>query len=91
MTIYTWDEAKRKSNLLVHGLDFADARSVLEADTLVIEDRRYHYSERRYAAYGWLETRFVCITYTERNYGLRIISFRKATRQEAKKYLRRSR
>jgi uncharacterized DUF497 family protein len=28
---YEWDEAKRQSNLLKHGLDFADADLVLES------------------------------------------------------------
>ncbi|MYN25690.1 BrnT family toxin [Duganella levis] len=91
MTIYTWDEAKRKSNLCKHGLDFADACAVLEAEALVIEDFRHDYGEQRYNAYGWWNAQIVCITYTERRNGLRIISFRKATRQESRRYLRRSR
>lgn len=87
MTIYTWDEAKRKSNLRKHGLDFADAGVIPEGDAYVIEDCRYPYDERPYNAYGWFHADVVCITYTERKYGLRIISFRKATRQETNKYL----
>ena len=54
MTTYTWDEAKRKSNLRKHGLDFADVPAVLERATYTKEDARFHYSERRYTQSGFL-------------------------------------
>ncbi|MYM75734.1 hypothetical protein GTP56_26575 [Duganella sp. FT134W] len=41
MTIYTWDEAKRKSNLRKHGLDFIDAHTIIERSSYVVEDTRY--------------------------------------------------
>jgi uncharacterized DUF497 family protein len=82
MTIYSWDEAKRKSNLRKHGLDFADACIVLEGNPHTAEDTRFHYDERRYNAYGYSHTNLVCVTYMERNNGIRIISFRRATRRE---------
>lgn len=54
MTIYTWDEAKRKSNLRDHGLDFADAAAVIEAiNSVTVEDSRYHYTERRFSTLGF--------------------------------------
>jgi uncharacterized DUF497 family protein len=51
MTIYTWDETKRRSNLRKHGLDFADAPAVLAGRTFTMEDSR-DYGERRFTAIG---------------------------------------
>lgn len=82
MTTYTWDEAKRKSNLRKHGLDFADAPAVVEQPTYVNEDTRFHYSERRYTAIGFFNGQEVVVVYTEVNDEVRIISFRKATHHE---------
>ena len=65
MTTYTWDEAKRKSNLRKHGLDFSDAPAVLEASSFSTEDTRFPYSERRYNAWGYFQADLVSITYTE--------------------------
>ncbi|MTV39939.1 BrnT family toxin [Duganella radicis] len=82
MTIYTWDETKRKANLRLHGLDFADAHSVLEWSQVTYEDTRYHYNERRFITLGYFQGFEVSIAHTEDNYGIRIISFRKASRWE---------
>jgi uncharacterized DUF497 family protein len=82
MSIYTWDEAKRQSNLRKHGLDFADAAAVLAGTTLTKEDLRFQYGERRFNTLGYFQGEEVSITHTERHNGIRIISFRKATRRE---------
>jgi uncharacterized DUF497 family protein len=91
MTIYFWDEAKRKSNLREHGLDFADCGAVIEdSRTVMTEDLRYPYSERRFMAMGLLRGQEVAVIYTERNNGIRIISFRKTTRKERRALFGRS-
>jgi uncharacterized DUF497 family protein len=82
MTIYTWDEAKRQSNLRKHGLDFADASVVFKGAVLVEDDLRFHFGERRFNTLGYFQGEEVSITHTERHNGIRIISFRKATRKE---------
>ncbi|MRW88950.1 BrnT family toxin [Duganella sp. FT80W] len=83
MTLYTWDETKRESNLRKHGLDFADARALLMADIYIVEDMRFHYTEPRYNVYAWLEGSLVRIT-LEKRHGIRIISFRRASQREKK-------
>jgi len=91
MTIYFWDEAKRKSNLRNHGLDFADCGTVIEDHrTVTIVDMRYHYNEPRFLALGFLRGYEVAVIYTERNNGIRIISFRKVTRKERRALFGRS-
>ena len=91
MTTYTWDEAKRKSNLRKRRLDFADAPAVLEDDCYSTEDTSLTYSERRYNAIGSFHHCVVSITYTEQNDEIRIISFRRASRREARDFIRRAR
>ncbi|MBV7535421.1 BrnT family toxin [Duganella sp. sic0402] len=91
MTIYFWDEAKRKSNLRSHGLDFADCRAIIEdSRSVTIEDKRYLYNERRFLTLGSLRGQELAVIYTERNDGIRIISFRKTTRKERRTLFGRS-
>jgi uncharacterized DUF497 family protein len=88
MTFYTWDEAKRKSNLRSHGLDFADCGAVIEANSsYTLEDKRFLYSERRFICIGFSKGQEISITYTETNHAIRIISARKANRAERKALL----
>jgi len=61
MTRYTWDEAKRQRNLRKHGLDFADAPTVLEGESATNEDTRFNYSERRFNTLGTLHGKFVVV------------------------------
>ena len=83
---FTWDESKRKSNLLTHGLDFIDARAVFSGATFVFEDDLLSYGEQRFITLGMIRGVVVVIAHTERNDRIRIISMRKATRNEQKIY-----
>ena len=51
---FTWSEAKRATNIKVHGLDFIDARSVFEGMTYTFEDDRFSYGEQRFVTLGLL-------------------------------------
>jgi uncharacterized protein len=81
---FTWSEAKRKANVATHGLDFSDARQVFEGLTLTYEDDRFDYREQRLVTLGLLDGVPVSIVHTEKPGVIRIISFRKATRNEQK-------
>jgi len=81
-----WDEAKRRTNLRKHGLDFADAEQVFAGITYTIEDRRFEYDERRYITLGMLRDMVVVMAHTETLATLRVISIRKATRNEQRLY-----
>ena len=83
---YTWDRAKRLRNLSKHGIDFADAARVFEGPTVTAEDERASYGERRFQTLGILEQFIVTIVHTEREGATRIISLRKATRNETKHF-----
>ena len=83
---HEWDEAKRQDNIDNHGIDFVDAVEVFDGDILVVEDDRFAYGERRFIALGLMKGIVVAVVYTERGDNVRIISARKATRYEEKKY-----
>ena len=77
-----WDEAKRRANVRKHGLDFTDARIVFAGVTCTIEDTRFDYGEQRFITLGFLRDTVVVIAHTEVSANIRVISMRKATRNE---------
>ena len=84
---YQWDPLKADSNLYRHGIDFADATSVLE-DMHALTVVQHHDDEDRFASIG-LDTfgRILVVIYTWRGVDtIRLISARPATRAERKQY-----
>ena len=81
-----WDEAKRKANILKHGIDFVDVPAIFEGDTVTVIDERFDYGETRYLTLGLLKTRVIVVVHTETATVIRIVSARKATRYEEKAY-----
>ena len=79
---YTWDEAKRLSNLTDHGIDFLDAEQVFAGFTFTYEDDRFEYGEQRFSTLGLLKGIPVSIVHTETPETIRVISFRRATDHE---------
>ena len=77
-------------NLARHGLDFADVPVVFDGLTFTYEDDRFRfrfrYREQRFVTLGLLAGVPVSIVHTETAHEIRIISFRKATRGEARLY-----
>ena len=80
---FSWNEKKRQENLKQHKLDFADAIAVFEGLTFTFEDSRFNYSEQRFITLGLLAGMVVSIVHTECEDSIHIISFRKASRNEA--------
>lgn len=85
---FEWDETKRQTNLRKHRLDLADAQAVFLGVTLTINDGRFDYDEDRFITVGLLNETVVVIAHTERADVIRIISMRKATRNEQRHYFR---
>lgn len=83
---FTWDEAKRSSNIEKHGIDFADVPPMFDGNVFTIEDQRFDYGETRYIAFGLLQFRVIVVAHTDKNGVIRIISARKATKNEEKLY-----
>lgn len=88
--IYEWDDAKSRSNVAKHGLNFADAAQVLTASCVTFVDSRFDYGELRLISLGPLAGRVVVIAHAPRgNDTTRIISMRKANQREQKIYQKR--
>ena len=80
---YSYDPEKRTSNLKKHGYDFEDAPQVIESDrTVTFEDRRFDYHEQRFITLGLLRGDVVVIATAETDENIRVISMRKAERNE---------
>lgn len=86
---YAYDPKKRAVNLKKHGLDFKDARQVIESErTVTFEDRRHDCGEQRFVTLGVLRDRVVVIATAETEEEIRVISMRKAERHEKEIYYR---
>lgn len=84
---YTHDPKKRAANLKKHGYDFEDAPQVIESErTLTFEDRRFPYDEQRFITLGVLRGEVVVIATAETDEEIRLISMRKAERNEQEIY-----
>lgn len=84
---YTHDAKKRAANLKKHGYDFNDAPLVIEsAVALTFEDRRFEYGEQRFITLGVLRGEVVVVATAETDEEIRVISMRKAERNEEKIY-----
>ena len=84
---YEWDEQKRLSNVRKHRIDFQDAVRIFEGDTLLMEDDRLDYGERRFVSLVLLQRRVIVVVHVEQTGVTRIISARKATKYEQRIYL----
>ena len=91
MIKYTWDEAKNKTNLAKHGVDFETATLVFEDPFCVAFVDRIEDGEMRWHAIGMVGTVSVLVAvHTHSIEGsdevIRIISCRRALKHERKLY-----
>ena len=82
-----WDDAKRKSNLEKHGLDFKDAQLVYDnPDKCTYDTSRQGEQRWMDLAVAVIQGRLLTLIYTERGDNVRVISFRPASREEREQY-----
>ena len=82
-----WDEGKATANFRKHGVDFADAALVLEDDlALTLRDPDAHDEERWVTMGHDPNQRVLVVVYTWREERIRLISARKATGAERRRY-----
>lgn len=91
MIKFEWDQAKAVSNKKKHGISFDEAQSVFYDEFAVqFFDEESSGSEDRFLMLGFSdEARLLIVCHCERDHGniIRIISARKATKNEGKYYL----
>ena len=90
---FEWDEDTNRANIAKHGIDFEQALAVFNDPCLVsLMDDRFEYGEVREVSVGQMllvtqrQTLIVVVVHTERDGVTRLISARKATKQERRLY-----
>ncbi|HEY1371097.1 MAG TPA: BrnT family toxin, partial [Candidatus Binatia bacterium] len=84
---FGWNPKKRESNLKDHRVDFEDAKAIIDDYTFVRRSDRH--GETRYQIFGYLEGQEITVACTLRGALCWIISARRASREERRKYYRR--
>ena len=91
MLKFSWDDKKNELNKIKHGISFEEASSVFyDDDALLISDELHTDKEERFIIIGFsykFNILVVCHCYRENDSLIRIISARKATKNERKEYL----
>lgn len=80
-----WDKTKRRKNLLKHGLDFKNAVYVLESP-LRLDLDVVRNNEQRTQSFAYVFDYLAVLTVVHIGNGKRIISFRRASRDEREVY-----
>ncbi|RXV66953.1 hypothetical protein C6W92_01840 [Roseovarius sp. A46] len=80
---FSWDEAKREAVLAKHGIDFVDILPMFAGRLLVIPSHR---DEPRWLAIGMVDGLEYAVVFTRRGDELRLISARRAKRNERRHY-----
>ncbi|NCC52095.1 MAG: BrnT family toxin [Spartobacteria bacterium] len=82
-----WDEEKNKLNIRKHRINFADVAPVFEGPLYVSLDTRHAYGEERVIGIGFLKESVVVVVFIEISDNIiRLISARKAAKNERKKF-----
>ena len=90
---FDWDKDKNIANQKKHGISFEEAQTVfVDENALMIHDPDHSRDEDRFILLGLsasIRLMVVCHCYRENGDVIRIISARKATRMEQKRYWKR--
>ena len=81
---FEWDEKKRATNLRDHKIDFDEAIEIFYGPSLLRRSDRN--AEERWLAIGETERRVITVVFTWRGDALRIISARRARKNEERAY-----
>lgn len=86
-TIFEWDDAKRRANVRKHGFHFSEAEEMFRGLLLARPDLREDYHEERWIGIGMSRAQVALLAFAQLASGnLRIISLRKANREEQEGY-----
>jgi uncharacterized protein len=81
---FDWDKRKSELNLAKHGIDFDDASEVFYGPILLRQSNRNN--EERWIAVGHSNDRLIAVIFTRRADVIRIISARRARKNEEREY-----
>ncbi len=85
---FEWDTRKSNNNFKKHGVSFHEASTIFgDPLSITFDDPDHSVGEHRFLTFGnSITNRLLVIVHTERQGKIRIISARRATRQERKIY-----
>jgi uncharacterized DUF497 family protein len=83
---FEWDSKKRLENIKKHGIDFVDVPTMFAGPMFVQLDSRQEYGEDRWIGIGILGPIVAVVVYVETGETIRIISARKASKDERKAF-----
>lgn len=84
---FEWDDNKNQRNMHKHGIDFDDAKNVfLDPYRIEYLDNREDYGEIRFKVIGMTEGCMLAVICTTRESNIRIISARRARKDERRAY-----
>lgn len=87
---FEWDEVKARKNIEKHGIGFPLARRIfLDIDRIELESEG-EYDERRWIVIGLVADQVLVVVYTMRGEVYRLISARRAERNERERYWNRT-
>jgi uncharacterized DUF497 family protein len=86
---FEWDDLKAEANLKKHGVSFREASRVFDDIFALVEgDIDAAFGEDRFLATGMVGDTLIMVVYTERGSRIRLISARRATSHEQRRYYR---
>jgi len=85
---FEWDNKKAQSNNKKHGITFEEASSIFgDILSITISDPAHSIGENRFITIGRsINDKLIVVVHTDRDDIIRIISARKAARNEIRKY-----
>jgi len=84
---FEWDRAKAASNRRKHGIAFEEATGVFaDPRAAIFADPDHSLLEHREIIVGKVQNRLLVVSFTERQGNIRIISARRASARERKRY-----
>ena len=84
---FEWDESKNRLNIAKHGIDFIDLQEMFDLPLLTAPDDKGVHGELRWKSIGWMGANLCLVVFSEPGEDrVRIISARKASKQEARLY-----
>ena len=78
--------AKNAANIERRGLSFDQVADLDRSSSVITEDARKTYAERRFRVFGYIGERLYATVFTPRGPAVHVISFRKANSREVKRY-----
>jgi len=84
---FSYDPAKSEKNMALRGLSFELVSEFEWETSLIAEDIRHDYAEKRYQALGFIGMKLYVLVFTLRAELIHVISLRRANQRERKKYV----